>query len=469
MATTSLWRVKGYIGKLILYAANPDKTTNDNSVETGHDDTDPEQALGDVLSYAGRNDATESQQYVHGINCSVVNTKEDMLKVKRQFNKTGGVVAYHGYQSFAEGEVTPDLAHTIGIALADELWGDDFQVLVTTHLDKESHIHNHFVINTVSKNDGHRFRRTNEDYRKMREVSDRLCREHGLSVVKKPAEKGKHYAECQAEQEGKPTLRSVIRAAIDTAILGSNTKAQFLDAMDQMGFVIDQSGKYPKIKQVGNERFVRFKSLGEGYDIEDIIKRIYQDHKPKFPRIPDQEDPRQIFEGEDAPVAIMTFVPLFRCYHRALDLATERPRTNRRIYFLIRQDTSSMRLYVDSARLVTQHNLHTKEDVLNYKQYAMDQIDQFIKERQDARNALKRAQRSGDTDLYSHAKYNIEVLTRRLSKLRREVTTCDEVIERSQHVKDNLTRIEQVKFRGKETIRDEHISRRGRSGRKNES
>ena len=128
-----------------------------------------------------------------------------------------------------------------------------------------------------------------------------------------------------------------------------------------------------------------------------------------------------------------------------------------------------MRLYVDSARLVTQHNLHTKEDVLNYKQYAMDQIDQFIKERQDARNALKRAQRSGDTDLYSHAKYNIEVLTRRLSKLRREVTTCDEVIERSQHVKDNLTRIEQGKFRGKETIRDEHISRRGRSGRKNES
>jgi hypothetical protein len=99
----------------------------------------------------------------------------------------------------------------------------------------------------------------------------------------------------------------------------------------------------------------------------------------------------------------------------------------------------------------------------------MDQIDQFIKERQDARNALKRAQRSGDADLYSHAKYNIEVLTRRLSKLRREVTTCDEVIERSQHIKDNLTRIEQGKFRGKEIIRDEHISRRGRSGRKNES
>ena len=469
MATTSLWRVKGYIGKLILYASNPEKTKDNQAVETGNDDTDPEQALGDVLSYAGRNEATENKEYVYGINCGVKSVKEDMMTVKRKFNKLGGVVAYHGYQSFAEGEVTPDVAHSIGIALAEELWGDEFQVLVTTHLDKDSHIHNHFVLNTVSKNDGHKFFRSEKDYYRMREVSDRLCREYGLSVVSRPAEKGKHYAEWKAEEDGQQTVRGTIRAAIDTAIIGSNTKAQFLEAMDQMGFVIDQSGKYPKIKQVGNERFVRFKSLGEGYDIEDIIKRIYEAHKPKFPRIPDQEDPQQIFAGEKEPVAIMTFVPLYRCYNRALNLVTERPRTNRRIYFLIRQDTSAMRLYVDSARLVTQHNLHTKEDVLNYKQHAMDQIDQFIKERQDARNALKRAQRSGDTDLYNHAKYNIEVLTRRLSKLRREVTTCDEVIERSQHVKDNLTRIEQGKFRGKETIRDEHISRRGRSGRENES
>ena len=468
MATTSLWRVKGYIGKLILYASNPEKTKENQSIETGNDDTDPEQALSDVISYAGRNEATESMEYVFGINCSVNDTKKDMMKIKHRFNKLGGVVAYHGYQSFAEGEVTPDIAFDIGKRLADELWGDEFQVLVTTHLDKESHIHNHFVINTVSKKDGHKFHRTKEDYYRMREVSDRLCREYGLSVVKNPAEKGKHYAEWKAEQDGQQTVRGAIRAAIDTAVRGSTTKAQFLDAMDQMGFIIDQSGKYPKIKQVGNERFVRFRSLGEGYDLDEIMERINQNDRRMFPRIPEQEDPQQIFEGEDEPVAIMTFVPLYRCYNRALDLASERPRTNRRIYFLIRQDTCSMRLYVDSARLVTQHNLHTKEDVLNYKQHAMDQIDQFMKERQEARNALKRAQRLGDTELYNHAKYNIGVLTRRLSKLRREVTTCDEVIERSQHVKDNLTRIEQEKFRGKETIRDEHISRRGRSSREDE-
>ena len=194
MATTSLWRVKGYIGKHILYASNPEKTKENQFVETGNDDTDPEQALGDVLTYAGRNEATENKQYVYAINCGVETAKEDMMEIKRRFNKLGGVVAYHGYESFAEGEVTPDIAHKIGIALAEELWGDEFQVLVTTHLDKESHIHNHFVINTVSIKDGHKFHRTKQDYYKMREVSDRLCREYGLSVITKPSGKGMSYA-----------------------------------------------------------------------------------------------------------------------------------------------------------------------------------------------------------------------------------------------------------------------------------
>ena len=463
MAVTSIWPIKGRVENVIQYAANPEKTTEETAqtVSSLH-------AVDDVIEYAADQLKTEKLMYVSGIHCTLQNAVKKFNGDLSRFERRSDRVCYHAYQSFAENEVDAKTANDIGIELAKRLWGDKFRVIVATHCNT-GHYHNHFVICASSFVDGSRFDNNRKDYNRMREESDRLCKEYGLSVIEKPKDKGMNYGEWLAEQEGKPTLRGVIRAAIDTAILGSNTKAQFLDAMDQMGFVIDQSGKYPKIKQVGNERFVRFKSLGEGYDIEDIIKRIYQDHKPKFPRIPEQEDPRQIFEGEDEPVAIMTFVPLFRCYHRALDLATERPRTNRRIYFLIRQDTSSMRLYVDSARLVTQHNLHTKEDVLNYKQYAMDQIDQFIKERQDARNALKRAQRSGDTDLYSHAKYNIEVLTRRLSKLRREVTTCDEVIERSQHVKDNLTRIEQGKFRGKEIIRDEHISRRGRSSRENES
>ena len=461
MAVTKIWDIHGRIDKLINYVVNPEKTIDLEYSAAYH-------SIENVIAYDADAMKTEQHLYVTGINCDENNAVKEFMNTKRLWKRPGGIVAYHGYQSFAENEVDAKTAHDIGVELAKRLWGDRFQVVVTTHCNT-GHYHNHFALNSISYTDGKRYYDNKETYRLMREESDRLCKEYGLSIIEHPQNKGMNYAEWRAEQEGRQTIRGAIRAAIDTAVRGSTTKAEFLDAMDQMGFVINQSGKYPKIKQVGNDRFVRFKSLGEGYDVYEIIERIYRNEKQMFPRIPDQEDPQQIFVGEKEPVVIMTFVPLYRCYNRALDLAVERPRTNRRIYFLVRQDTSSMRLYVDSAKLVTEHQLHTKEDVLRYKQHAMEQIDQFIKERQEARNALKRAQRSGDSDLYNHAKYNIGVLTRRLSKLRREVTTCDEVIERSQHVKDNLTRIEQEKFRGKEKIQNEHISRRGRSSRENES
>ena len=222
MAVTSLWRVKGYIGKVLLYAENPDKTTNPETIPVAEElnrDT-----LEDVISYAGREEATNQRQLVWGVNCTAENARREMMAVKKQFGKEDGTIAYHGYQSFKEGEVTPELAHQIGIELATKLWGDRYQVLVATHLDKDSHIHNHFVINTVSFVDGIKFYRSNSDYQQMRDLSDRLCREHGLSVVRHPEGKRKNYSEWSAEQNGKPTHSGLIRADIDRAIAASVTE-----------------------------------------------------------------------------------------------------------------------------------------------------------------------------------------------------------------------------------------------------
>ena len=186
MAVTSLWRVKGFIGKVVMYAMNENKTTTKEVIRTDNDDTDAFNALSDLIDYAERGDATNEQSFVYRIKCRKGYEKEDMMKTKNDFGKTGGVVAYHGYQSFSKGEVTLEQAHKIGKQLARELWGERYQVIVTTHLDKDSHIHNHFVINTVSWVDGKKFHRTKRDYQKMREVSDRLCREYSLSVIEHP-------------------------------------------------------------------------------------------------------------------------------------------------------------------------------------------------------------------------------------------------------------------------------------------
>ena len=454
---------------MIMYAINPEKTTEPVSYQTDAVSDGAEDTLGGIVSYVGRDEATNQKSLVYGIRCHKDTAVQDMMAVKRKFKKTDGVIAYHGYQSFAEGEVTPDTAHEIGKALAKELWGNRYQVLITTHLDKDSHIHNHFVINTVSYVDGKKYHRTKQDYYRMREVSDRLCKEYGLSVIEKPKTKGKSYAEWKAEFEGRPTVRGTIREAIDIAVSGSGSRLEFLDAMDQMGFIIDQSGKYPKIKHIGSERFVRFNSLGPGYSPEEIFERLRYNEYPEFPEVPPQESPQQIFDGQTERVAAMNYTAVYHCFVTALKITTERPNTNKKMCFLVREDQGKMRSYSDQLLMLTEHKIETKEQLLAFREKATAQIPEVIKLRQDMRNALKRAIRAGDETMISKTKYNIDIYSRQLKKLRREINACDGVLERMDSVREKLTRIEDEKFRGKDRLKNEHISRSGRTGSTNES
>ena len=131
------------------------------------------------------------------------------MAVKKRFGKDNGVMAYHGYQSFAPGEATPEAAHEIGVRLAEWLWGDRYQVLVATHLDKESHLHNHFVVNSVSSWTACGITAVKKITYAMRRESDRLCLEYGLSVLPPDAERGRsrQYGEWRAEKEERPTFR----------------------------------------------------------------------------------------------------------------------------------------------------------------------------------------------------------------------------------------------------------------------
>ena len=142
MAVTKIWTIKDSLQRVLDYAANPDQTEYD--------------VLAQTLHYA-ENDAktklNESAQLVTGIHCRADHAWEDMRAVQERFGKTDGVVALHAYQSFREGEVTPEQCHEIGVALARKVWGNRFQVLVATHMNTDN-LHNHFVINSVSYVDG---------------------------------------------------------------------------------------------------------------------------------------------------------------------------------------------------------------------------------------------------------------------------------------------------------------------------
>lgn len=207
MATTAIWDVTDRLKRVIDYATNPDKTAQDRA--------EMDEGLRQVLGYAKADVKTERQLYVSGINCDPLTAYEQMQRTKRQFQKMDGIVAFHGYQAFAPGETTPEMAHTIGVKLAQELWGDRFEVVVSTHLDKE-HLHNHFVLNSVSFMDGKRYYDNKASYSLLRRTSDRLCHEHALSVIEQPEPgKAKRYGEWKADREGKPTWRGLIRTNVD--------------------------------------------------------------------------------------------------------------------------------------------------------------------------------------------------------------------------------------------------------------
>ena len=282
MAVTSIWPIKGRVDKVINYARNPEKTHDKEKLSELHE-------IEGVVEYAADEMKTEKRAYVTCLHLHSEETAaQEFMETKRLMHNEGGRSCYHGYQSFKADEVDADTAHSIGVALARELWGDRFQVVIATHCNT-GHYHNHFVINSVSDVDGKKFYNSPADYRRMREVSDRLCREAKISVIEYPADRRANYGEWLAEKNGKPTMRSRIREDIDRAILASTTEREFLRVMKEMGYeVITKTPKgsprvHPIVRIVDGGKNFRLDKLGEYYELDSIKQRIQNNYRRKTP------------------------------------------------------------------------------------------------------------------------------------------------------------------------------------------
>ena len=475
MATTSLWRVSGRLDHLIKYVENPEKTTSAD--------------LTKVLSYATAQQKTthktsESipvvQQLVSGINCFPSTALSEMQLTKNFFEKRGGTLAYHGYQSFAPGETTPEIAHEIGVKLARQLWGDKYQVIVATHLDKESHLHSHFVINTVSFKDGIKFHRSSEDYRRMREASDALCREYGLSVITSKESKTKSYAEWEAEKNGQPTIRSMIRADIDRAIQASSTERMFYKTLREMGYDIQflsESGaelKYPKLKPPGAKGYFRFHKLGEGYSPEEITYRILQSYYRNLP-FPEAEIEAGNEERRQANKTIthkkakgLYALYLYYCYE--LHIIQRHPASLKRVPFCMREDLLKMERLDKQTQLLARTGIETDSQLQSYRADAQSRIEALTDQRRQLRNELKCAQRQNDSGKATDITTQIADISARLKSLREEVKLCTEIEERTNRIRNALSQLRQEnEIDRKETNENELLRRRSGAGREDDA
>ena len=281
MATTGFWPVRGKLKKVLDYADNPDKTTAKEYLDVD---------LYQALKYTEQDSKTDKKKYVSGVNCSATFAYEEMMAVKRKYGERGKVVAYHGYQSFKADELTPEQCHAIGIETAKRMWGRDYQILVTTHLNTDN-LHNHFVVNSVSFRDGKKFRNCIEQHYDLREISDAICKEHGLSVLENASffreqSKGAYWR----EQKGQSTHRQRLKQDVEYCLQYSMNWDQFYQQMQARGYTIDPIRM--SVKADGWQRAVRLDRLGYPEDViyeqwdqneaDPEFRYKYQNHKPRI-------------------------------------------------------------------------------------------------------------------------------------------------------------------------------------------
>lgn len=469
MAVTKIWKINGWIGDCLLYIGNPNKTQNPLVIGDPKLKEEEYQSLTDVIEYAedGNKTVRDTERFVSGVNCDAETARQEMILAKNAFDKNDGICAYHAIQSFAPGEVTPETAHEIGIRLAKEMWGERYQVLVATHLDHE-HIHNHFVINSVSFLDGKRLWKE-KNYWQMRTVSDALCREYGLSLIK-PVRRGMPYATWQAEKEGKPNRRKVLREDIDHILANENIESleAFYDTLRAYGYAVMTDRKYVAICPPGGERNIRLQSLGENYEPEALhlhILRIKADRllgKTKVIEQPMTPKRKMRLRGTVRRKSKAHGIrALYYKWLYYLGVFKRHPKVYGSAFTTARWQLNA---YVKQFDYVAKYDLKTCDDVEQRLRVVQHEISEQIDEREEVRTVL-RCLETGDAEIQEQLE-KIEKINVQLKKLRSEAKLCVQILEQQPQIKSKIEKAHEVKTfeteRGKENGRtsDHHLEHR---------
>ena len=427
MATTKIWDVKAHVSKLLAYVANKNKTTMELEVKSSNE---ADNLVAEILGLPPEHFLHEEKKFVTGINCTPENANEVMLTLL-EGTSLSEIQCYHGYQSFKPGEVDADTAHAIGVQLANELWGEDFPIIVATHIDK-GHVHNHFCL-SASGFSGKRYHDCNATYQLMRKTSDRLCREYGLSVIENPSkDRHKHIAKVHAEKKGIPTMRDQIRADIDVVAKQEFIIKNFYNRMRSLGYTFERRGKYLRIKPYGYNKFFRLDKLGAGYTEEDIEARIRNNARAR------QWTPIPFYQPtlREKPTGLYALY-LHYCY--LLGAIPKVIPKNPEAYAAIKEDVRRARMYSEQAKFLGKYFLDTKDDLIQHALKVRAQMDVLYKERQKLRNKMRRMK---DPDEMQPIREQIFAISDKLKPLRKEHAMCKDIYDRSDDIQKTVERVE---------------------------
>lgn len=433
MATTKIWDINVRLDHVIDYITDLEKTKNLD--------------YGDEFSIFHNNESldikTEKECFVSAINCSVDIAYEEMMITKKTYNKTGGILGFHAYQSFGENEVTPEIAHQIGVQLASEMWGSRFEVVVSTHQNTK-HIHNHFVINSVSFKDGKKYYDNHINYARMRRLSDDLCAEYGLSVIsEKETKGGLFYNNFYNNYIEHSDYYEKIREDIDFAILKSYSYNNFLTVLESMGYkVIIKNNILSLTKEPYKLRVRISRTFGKRYNKRNIIKRIeggyVKENSNNFFAV--------FFKNKNYKNSIYK---LFKSY---CDLLENYSKNKHKQYFYssIRKDIKELDYFIEQTTFLSKNNVSTDKDLNNLKLSIESQLDKLL-DKLDKIN-YKKSKLSNESDLKEIEGNRCE-LVNKIKKVRYNLRLINEIEKRKPTIENKINSLEK-EYR-KEVDKDE--------------
>ena len=405
MAYDKIIPIRRRLDHCLAYAANEHKTD-----------------LAAALHYIGNERKTappHAGSLRTGINCTVETAYAEMQATKRRWDKCGGILGYHIIHSYAPGEVTPQEAHAAGVEFARRLLGERYEAVVATHLDRE-HLHCHIVFNSVSLVDGSKYRSDFKSYfGTLRGTSNAVSRERGLSVIE-PEHEGRHYTEWDAEKHSRPTVRGMVRADVDAALLRSRSFSDFLTRLRAQGYEVRTEGKYLAVRPSGSSRYVRLKSLGEDYTEDAIRARLAvpraERQLPQPDKPPRKVKRYRVYAPMPPRKKVKGFHALYLYYVYLLRGKT--PKRSRPVPFTIRQEAAKLRRYQRQFRFLRENRIETVQEFSMLHDALQAQIDALTERRKG---------------LYEWKRHGIDVtrelsaVNERLRQARRSLNLCQSI------------------------------------------
>lgn len=436
MATTGIWKISERLDNVIKYTTDVEKTLN------GSYSSENYYSLHNVIEYAEADYKTEKQFYVSGLNCSPETALEEMIITKKQFNKTNGILGFHAFQSFKEGEVTPEQAHAIGVKLAEEMWGDRFEVVVSTHLNT-NHYHNHFVINSVSFVDGKRYYDKRETYAELRRISDSICEEYGLSVLKEKACRNSkiNYANYSKGTIERNNYYTIAKEDLDRAISQAYSYQDFEKLMKAMDYELFYRANKLSIRRSPYKKNIRVERyFGSDYSIDKITERIENTHSTRIPFIEEYGRKKKVYNKPTYNKEKRKGIYGLYIHYCYLLKVFPKKYPYQKLPPSIRADVRKMDRISEETKLLVRNNLKTNEQFFSFKEQKSKLLTDLLDKRSKLWYKHKKSKSKVEKD---QLKKEIDEINKQIEPIRKEVVLCKEIEERTPKLEQNVNEFNQ--------------------------